>query len=179
MTPLFKKLNFKEHPSIVSLNAPNSFSLELESMSELATIFHNTSDASSITFTIAFATKQAEIDLFITQINEKAVGDVIVWLCYPKGTSKKYTCEFNRDTGWASVGALGYEPVRAVAIDEDWSALRFRKVEFIKKITRSASYALTQEGKNERRIKITNFIFLHKKSTTNNHVYSAFCINKE
>jgi len=28
--------------------------------------------------------------------------------------------------------ALGFETVRAVAIDEDWSALRFRRVEFIK-----------------------------------------------
>jgi hypothetical protein len=34
-----------------------------------------------------------------------------------------------------------------VAIDEDWSALRFRKVEFIKTITRRESYALTTEAK--------------------------------
>jgi hypothetical protein len=147
MTALFKKLNFKNHESIVALNAPNSFMLELDSMSEWASIFHDTEAVTSIEFVIAFATKQAEIDLFIHKINEKVLNDAIVWLCYPKGTSKKYTCEFNRDTGWGSVGALGYEPVRAVAIDEDWSALRFRKVEYIKKITRSASFALTKEGK--------------------------------
>lgn len=147
MTTLFKKLNFKDHPSIVALNSPNSFLRELEAMSAFSTIFHSNDDVKEIVFAIAFATKQSEIDFFINEINKKAVGDVVVWLCYPKGTSKNYQCEFNRDTGWASVGALGYEPVRQVAIDEDWSALRFRKVEFIKKITRSASFALTQEAK--------------------------------
>jgi hypothetical protein len=35
-----------------------------------------------------------------------------------------------------------------VAIDEDWSALRFRDVAFVKKITRRESFALTEEAKN-------------------------------
>jgi hypothetical protein len=38
--------------------------------------------------------------------------------------------------------------VRQIAIDEDFSALRFRKVEFIKKITRSKDMALTETAKN-------------------------------
>ena len=70
-----------------------------------------------------------------------------MWYAYPKGTSKRYTCEFNRDNGWAVVGEQGFEPVRQVAIDEDWSALRFRKVSFIKTMTRS--FAMTEEGKKK------------------------------
>ena len=38
---------------------------------------------------------------------------------------RKYRCGFNRDSGWAAPGAAGLEPVRMVAIDADWSALRF------------------------------------------------------
>jgi hypothetical protein len=34
-----------------------------------------------------------------------------------------------------------------VAIDEDWSALRFRRVNHIKNITRKESFALTKEAK--------------------------------
>ena len=45
----------------------------------------------------------------------------------PKGTSKRYKSEIHRDTGWQAIGQAGFEPVRAVAIDEDWSALRFRR----------------------------------------------------
>jgi hypothetical protein len=55
-----------------------------------------------------------------------------VWFAYPKGTSKKYTCDFNRDTGWDTLKALGFDTVRAVAIDDNWTALRFRRVEYIK-----------------------------------------------
>jgi len=45
------------------------------------------------------------------------------------------------------LGKSGFEPVRMVAIDEDWSALRFRKPENIKKMTRS--FAMTAEGKKK------------------------------
>jgi hypothetical protein len=62
----------------------------------------------------------------------RAVGDATVWFAYPKGTSKKYQCDFNRDNGWDTLKAQGFDTVRAVAIDEDWTALRFRRVEFIK-----------------------------------------------
>jgi aryl carrier-like protein len=34
------------------------------------------------------------------------------------------------------VCSLGFDSVRMVAIDEDWSALRFRRVEFIKSSTK-------------------------------------------
>jgi len=60
-----------------------------------------------------------------------ADGDPLLWFAYPKGSSKKYRCAFNRDTGWDVLKSLGFDTVRAVAIDEDWSALRFRRVECI------------------------------------------------
>ncbi|MDZ7812318.1 MAG: hypothetical protein U5L74_04040 [Ideonella sp.] len=34
------------------------------------------------------------------------------------------------------LGAAGFEPVRQVVVDEDWSALRFRRAEFIKTLAR-------------------------------------------
>ena len=45
-------------------------------------------------------------------------------------------------------GAAGFEPVRMVAIDEDWSALRFRRAEFIKTMTRPMEYRYSAEAKN-------------------------------
>ena len=36
------------------------------------------------------------------------------------------------DTGWNALKAAGFEIVCAIAIDEDWTALRFRRVEYIK-----------------------------------------------
>lgn len=83
--------------------------------------------------------KQVEVDRFASRVAKATSGeDAIVWVAYPKGTSKNYQCEFNRDTGWGKLGELGFEPVRQVAIDADWTALRFRRVEYIKKMTPEA-----------------------------------------
>jgi hypothetical protein len=147
MTPLFKKLNYKEQKQIIAHNAPKSFADELTAMESYAQIVTDLKNASNVEFAICFLTTQTEIDDFISTIDSKINGDAIIWLCYPKSGSKKYTCDFNRDTGFSSVGKYGFEPVRQVAIDEDWSGLRFRKVNFIKSITRKESYALTNEAK--------------------------------
>ncbi|MBN1921678.1 MAG: hypothetical protein JW892_10565 [Anaerolineae bacterium] len=48
-----------------------------------------------------------------------AQGDITLWYAYPKSTSKKIKCTFNRDTGWEALGQAGFEPVRQVAVDED------------------------------------------------------------
>lgn len=98
-------------------------------------------------FMMLFVSKQKELDEYIPLLAGKLQQNGVLWFCYPKGTSKKYTSEINRDTGWQLLGDLGFEPVRAVAVDKDWSALRFRRVEQIKKMTRS--FAMSEEGKKK------------------------------
>ncbi len=75
------------------------------------------------------------------------MGDAVVWFAYPKQSSKNYRSEIDRDHGWKVLGRAGFEPVRMVAIDADWSAVRFRRVENIKTMTRPASVALSAGGK--------------------------------
>ena len=147
MDPTFKKLNYKEQEKIFVLNAPVSFKANMEAMHSYAAVKESIGRTKSIDFALAFSTKQKELDSMADKILPKAGEDAIIWFCYPKKSSKNYKCEFNRDTGWAKLGEYGYEGVRMVAIDQDWSALRFRQVKHIKKITRSASWALTKEAK--------------------------------
>ncbi|MDI5787736.1 hypothetical protein PO124_02480 [Bacillus licheniformis] len=48
----------------------------------------------------------------------------------PEKSSKVYKgSDCSRDTVAGLLADQGYEPVRQIAIDEDWSALRFRKAE--------------------------------------------------
>ena len=144
MSPVFRKLNWKDQTRIAILNSPASFEPELAAL-EGVTILRTLAGLDEIEFSLAFVTKQKEVDTLAKAIGKKAKGDAVVWFAYPKGSSKKYRCEFNRDTGWEAVGKAGFEPVRMVAIDEDWSAVRFRRVEFIKTMTRDR--ALTKQGK--------------------------------
>jgi hypothetical protein len=118
MATLFEKLNLKNHQEILVLRAPESLEPELARL-PVMTIHRHLESVAEIRFSLAFVTRQSEVDALAPQI-------------YPKGTSKRYKCDFNRDTGWNALKAAGFDTVRAVAIDEDWTALRFRRVEYIK-----------------------------------------------
>lgn len=146
MTPLFKKLNLKDQPEILVLNAPEEFETELSAL-EGVNVVRKATGVKKIGFAMAFVKTSAELEKAGKSIVSRLDGDGIVWMAYPKTTSRKYRCEFNRDSGWTALGEAGFEPVRQVAIDGDWSALRFRRVEYIKKMTRAADGALTSEGK--------------------------------
>lgn len=82
-------------------------------------------------FVLAFLLTRADITAFASRLDKLTAGDAVVWAAYPKGSSKRYNCDFNRDTGWEPMAAAGFRPVRQVAIDADWSALRFRRNEFV------------------------------------------------
>lgn len=147
MTPIFKKLNLKDQKEILVLNPPESFEPELAALTGVS-IQRSVEEVEQINFSLAFVTQQAEVDSLARAIAQRAEGDAILWFAYPKASSKNYTCEFNRDTGWAVLGELGFEGVRQVAIDADWSALRFRRVEYIKSLTRAKKNRLTGKDKD-------------------------------
>ncbi len=135
MPSILDKLNLTLQREIVVINAPASFEPELAALKHVV-VLRDAKKAKVIHFAIAFATKQADVDALSKALTAKAEGDALIWFAYPKGTSKKYQCEFNRDTGWDVLRSEGFDTVRAVAIDEDWSALRFRRAEFIKVVGR-------------------------------------------
>jgi hypothetical protein len=129
--PIFTKLNLGDLTSIVVYNAPESFEPELKRLKGL-TVSRNPKQPAALKFALAFVTTQKELDRLSKLLATAADGDALLWFAYPKGTSKRYTCEFNRDTGWETIRKAGFDTVRAVAIDDDWSALRFRRNEFVK-----------------------------------------------
>ena len=150
MASVFDKLNLKDQREILVLNSPSSFEPELARLAGVI-VHRDAAAVDEITFCLAFVTKQQELDALARAITAKAKGDALVWFAYPKGTSKKYKCDFNRDSGWAALGAAGFETVRMVAIDEDWSAKRFRRAEFIKSMSRDPEWAMSSVGKKKSR----------------------------
>jgi hypothetical protein len=145
MNELLKKLNYTGQDPAVVLNAPENMDALITALERSAKVHTKATKLKGVGFAMAFATRQTEVDKVAKDLTSCMEGDAVLWLCYPKGSSKRYTCDFNRDTGWKVLGELGFEPVRQVAVDEDWSALRFRRVGYIKKMTRS--FAMTDEGK--------------------------------
>jgi hypothetical protein len=130
MAAIFGKLNLKDQREILVLAAPASFEPELRALSGVS-ILRDARKAKSIEFALAFVTKRADVDAAVKSILPKTDGDIVLWFAYPKGTSKRIAGEINRDTGWDALLAAGFETVRLVAIDEDWSALRFRRTAYV------------------------------------------------
>jgi hypothetical protein len=128
--PVFKKLNLGDHAEIAVFNAPKSFALELARLKGVK-IVQDPKKPKTVAFGLAFVSAQAELDRLSTILAAASEGDAVLWFAYPKGTSKRYVCEFNRDTGWHVIRAAGFESVRMVAIDEDWSAVRFRRLKYV------------------------------------------------
>lgn len=150
MTPLFKKLNLGEHRMLHVLNAPASFETELAALQGVDVTRQATG---KVGFALAFVKTLAEVERATAQLTRNARDDAVLWMVYPKGSSRRYVCEFNQDTGWAALGHAGYEPVRMVAVDEDWSALRFRNVEHIRTMKRNPDRALSAAGRSKAREK--------------------------
>ena len=146
MSAIFKKLNLKDEVEIVVANAPQSFEAELAKL-DTVRVVRDPARVRAINFALAFASTQAELDKVSRSLTRKADGDAIVWIAYPKKTSRRYKCEFNRDSGWEVLGSAGFETVRMVAIDEDWSALRFRRAEYVKSMTRDPARAISRKAK--------------------------------
>jgi hypothetical protein len=130
MPTIFDKLNLKDQKEIVVLSAPDTFEKEIERLRDVR-VLRRVEESRSIAFALSFVTQRAELKRLSRTLPAKAQGDAILWFAYPKGTSKKYSCDFNRDEGWETLREAGFDSVRQVAIDDDWSALRFRRVEFI------------------------------------------------
>lgn len=145
VTPLFKKLNLGRQRDIVVLNAPPSFEPELAALVGV-TVERECDALEPVQFALAFAITQAELDAASHGLIDNAGPDPVLWFAYPKQSSMKYRCEFNRDNGWHVLGAAGFEAVRMVAIDADWCALRWRRVVHIKTLTRDSTRARSAQG---------------------------------
>jgi hypothetical protein len=140
---ILKKLNFKDQGQpVLVINAPKSYD-EIKAAFEGEV--HQQARLAMYDFVQVFGTSNEELQSNAKKAVTYVKEDGLLWLCYPKKSSKVYKgSDCSRDSVTAMLSEEGYEPVRQIAIDDDWSALRFRKPEKIKKMVRD--FAVTDEG---------------------------------
>jgi hypothetical protein len=73
---------------------------------------------------IAFVHQTADLPLAAQDAIEAALQDRLAWVAYPK--SGQLGTDLNRDRLAAALKTEGIRPVRQVALDDVWSAPRFR-----------------------------------------------------
>jgi len=132
MKSLLEKLNYKGQKRISIINAEESF---IQSMSEElkdVIIDKEIDPRYPYDFIILFVSRVSEVDFLAPMALHNLLADGVIWFCYPKKTSKRYNSDISRDHGWKALNDSGLHGVRLVAIDADWSALRFRNIKYIK-----------------------------------------------
>jgi hypothetical protein len=132
MKRLLEKLNYKGNNRIAVLNAEDKFISSLSVAISDVTIDREIDPRFPYNFILIFVRNQAEVDTFSSIALHNLLCDGVLWFCYPKKTSKKYISDIDRDHGWKTINDAGFHGIRIVTVDENWSALRFRNIKFIK-----------------------------------------------
>lgn len=128
MNELLKKMNYKNQQRLLVLNAPEEFQPHLQAFRETAEV-HETiklSGTEPYGFVLVFAQNSQDVIAMAPEAVKRCEPGGLLWFAYPKKTSKKYKADISRDEGWQPLKDLGCEGVRLIAIDDDWSAMRFR-----------------------------------------------------
>ena len=147
MHATIKRLQYKGEQVPVILNSPPSFLEVLKDWESDTTVSSRLNAKNE--FVLAFVLKSNEIEPLIASVVKTFSEDAKFWVAYPKKSSKNFKSDISRDHSWGLAGDHGFEAVRMISIDQDWSAIRFRKVGFIKTMTRETIRALTNEGKKK------------------------------
>jgi hypothetical protein len=74
------------------------------------------------TVAVVYAADAAGARAVLLEHGSDLARTAVVWVAYPKGNR----ADINRDTLWPIVAEHGMRPITQVAVDDVWSALRFR-----------------------------------------------------
>ena len=140
-TKVLKKLKLSDQNPVLIVNYPQEYQKTIDAIQ--AEIHYRPQQ--EYAFIHVFVKNFGDIETYAEIVVKRLDGDGYLWFSYPKKSSKKYKSNVSRDLGWEILGKYDFEPVTQISIDDDWSALRFRHVDFIKTMTRRK--AISDKGK--------------------------------
>lgn len=130
MQEILKKLRFVGQERVLVMNVPGELS-ELPRALLDAEASVETIPSGAYRWSIVFVKNLDEARELRGIADRLIENDGILWLAYPKKSSKRYVTDITRDTVWQVFQESPLRPVAQVAIDDDWSALRMRKAEYV------------------------------------------------
>ncbi|WP_052475930.1 YdeI/OmpD-associated family protein [Cohnella kolymensis] len=120
---LVKKLKLPQSGKVAVIEPPEGFLDLIGRTAEDTSLDQN--QAAAYDYVQMFAKGVSDVERLAPLALRAAKPDGMLWLCYPKGTSKIKT-DLNRDRGWETVASAGWEGVALVSVNDTWSAMRFR-----------------------------------------------------
>ena len=130
MATLVARLQLKAGMRVTLLNVPPGY-IDLLTR-ELAGLDLQPPSGSATEATLLFVHNLAEANSLTPQAISAVQPNGLLWIAYPKGGSGIET-DINRDILWWALEPTGWRPVRLVALDDVWSAMRLRPAEKVGK----------------------------------------------
>ncbi|MFN8347345.1 MAG: hypothetical protein U0X91_20240 [Spirosomataceae bacterium] len=126
MEEVIKKFKFRDKGTV--LNAPADMK---EAFAQFG--FQTDLDKNGLSKnTLVFVYQREALQHFLNNELKYIEPDSVLWLAYPKGSSKVMT-DINRDSFRQTGETFGITTVTAVSINDTWSALRFRPIDSVGK----------------------------------------------
>jgi hypothetical protein len=126
---LMKKLLLKPGMRVLVINAPSRFLEDLGPLPEGA-LFAEGPDG-TLDFVQLFVLNSEQYRQMSRSALRAVKPDGLLWICYPK-KSAGVESDLDREVVWKLLEPAGLRPVTQIAIDEVWSALRFRPIDKVK-----------------------------------------------
>ena len=117
------KLQIKPGQRVAAVDPPSDYRSLIGELPPGATIV---SDPSAADVVHLFVATQADLADRWPAVADAAQRASVLWVSYPK-RGPGITTDITRDTGWRPLRDAGWDPVSQVAIDDRWSALRWRQ----------------------------------------------------
>lgn len=120
---IVQKLLIKPGNKVILIDPPHGYIQSMGNLPEHTSFIEiNTQPADVIqVFVNSLETVLQNVELWKQSMKPRG----ILWITYPKGTSKVKT-DLNRDILWLQLKVYHLEGVAIVAVDEIWSAMRFK-----------------------------------------------------
>ena len=119
-SPLAKKLKLKPGLKAAVLNAPDGYLKELKHDSDISQKLNGQFDWIQV-----FAKNKKELDALALKAISALKPASILWLSFPKGSSKLQT-DLTRDKGWGILHGVDLKFITLISVNENWSAFALR-----------------------------------------------------
>jgi hypothetical protein len=117
---LAKKLKLKPGARAAVINAPENYLDELKHDSDISQKLSGKFDWIQV-----FARNKTELASLAPKAAAALKPDSILWLSFPKGSSKVQT-DLTRDKGWEAIHDIGLKFITLVSVNDMWSAFALR-----------------------------------------------------
>jgi predicted CoA-binding protein len=120
-----QRLFIKADKRFLLVNPPEGYEKVLGELPAATKLLNDKTDTADIIQ--VFVRTRAELEKELPRLKTKLNAGGALWVTYYKGSSKTKT-DINRDSIAEYGSTIGLEGVAIISVDDDWSALRMKKL---------------------------------------------------